>query len=234
MTAHTAALKAWATRRSWGDNGKDAALKAWETRRAGGYRVTLDDSGEATLNGKTGEELRRAYRLTSMIGDLVLKIDHRANEDTWATDQSKVEIDTLARIRPEDLPYFPRILKTGFVERKGVKHHWIIQKREELRENATTDEASLTKICELAARYRICDLGALCIGAKIKGSTNWAIRRDGTPVIFDFGVRAIWRALIPLSRNRSIRCSTRRRDLDDDRLSVGKSALRNRNPRGQT
>ncbi|HUX11852.1 MAG TPA: hypothetical protein VMW87_02420 [Spirochaetia bacterium] len=188
MATPTAALKAWATRISRGDNGRSAAHKAWKTRRAGGYRVTLDDSGEATLNGKTGEELRRAYRLTSMIGDLVLKIDHRAHEGEWATDQCKVEIDTLARIRPEDRQYFPRILKTGFVDRDGVKHHWIIEKREKLRENATTDKASLTKIYKLAARYGIRDLGALYIGARIEAHTNWAIRQDGTPVIFDFGV----------------------------------------------
>ena len=77
-------------------------------------------------------------------------------------------------IDDEDLQYFPEVLF------HSLEDGYIIQERIEFSPAAPSDEAK--KIVErLIQKYKLRDI-------RPQVRANWDIRRDGTPVIYDWGV----------------------------------------------
>ncbi len=95
-------------------------------------------------------------------------------------DQTSTEIQILKQIRHYDKKYFPKILAICKDET------FIVQERIEFKREQEVSEKELNKaigiIERLIQKYEIGDVTPNIYG------DNWAIRKDGRPVIYDFGV----------------------------------------------
>ena len=93
--------------------------------------------------------------------------------------QSTREIETWKNIAKEHRKYFAKLV--GWNSEKG----YIIQEKIEFRRGRRSNAAKKI-VEEMRKIYQLGDI-SFC-----GDNDNWAVRKDGTPVIFDWGVDGVW------------------------------------------